>query len=713
MFNNADVRFERIETMKSFARFIVEKRKGIIVVFALLALASLLCIPLVKVNYSLSTYLPEDMSTKKAMDVMKEEFTLAGTAQVMVENVTIPEAQKLKREIESVDGVKSVVWLDDVVDLHQPVEFFDKKTVENYYKDKAALFQIEFCEDDYSLKTGSALDRIKEIVGDRGAMAGTAVNTKVMRESTFKEVLTVTALVVPIFIIILLLTSQSWFEPVIYLLVIGISVLINMGTNIMIGDISFITQSSAAILQFALSMDYSLFLLHRFIEERQKGMDANEAMVSAIVSSFSSLLASSLTTLAGFAALMFMRYRIGLDMGLVLGKGILLSLISVLFLLPSITLCAYKLIERMRHSSFLFSLKKLGKGIIKARVVFLIIVCLLLVPAYLAQKSNKFLYGETALTSGEDTNAGRQAKKIEEKFGINNPVVLLVPKGSIANETALSEEFAGKGYISGVQGLVTLADPSIPQEMLPTEVLENFTSENYSRMILTLNIPVESEITFEAVEDIQDTVAKYCGEDYYLLGSSTSVSDIKRVVDRDFAVVNWISIAAVALIILFTFRSLSLPVLLVMAIEAAIWLNMAIPYFMDSSLSFIGYMIVSAIQLGATIDYAILLTNRYVDNRRSMGKREAAVKALCDSGWSVITSALILFVAGMGMSIVSSIKGVAELGLLVGRGAALSGAMAFLVIPQLLVVFDRLIRKTTGSGRYFTNSTVGEYNNHI
>ncbi len=683
------------DIVTKLANFIVEKRKLIISIFLILTVISIAFIPMVGVNYNLSSYLPSEMNTKKAMDIMEDEFSLSGQAQIMIEDVTIPKAMEVKEKIKNVDGVKSVIWLDDIVDVYQPMNFFNENTVEDYYKDNTALFQVEFSNDDYSLKTGDAIDDIREIIGENGVIGGTAVNTKAMRESTVKEILSISMIVVPLFIIILLITTQSWFEPVIYLSVIGISVLINMGTNVVFGDISFITQSSAAILQFALSMDYSLFLLHRFAEERDKGLEVNKAMKVAIVESFSSLASSCLTTVAGFAALMFMRYRIGMDMSLVLGKGIILSLISVIFLLPGVTILFHKLIEKTHHGSLLPSLEKVGKGIVKSRFIVILIVAILIIPAYLAQDSNSFIYGETAVTSSEETEVGKEQKKIQDKFGVYNPMVVLVPKGNINTEVDLTKELNNKSYISSVQGLVTITDPTIPKEILPNKVVDNFLSENYSRIILTLKVPVESNVTFRSVDDIHNVLEKYYGDDYYLLGSSASVSDIKEVVDKDFTVVNVISIIAVAIIMMFTFKSLSLPILLVLVIKSAIWINMSVPYFMDIPLSFIGYMIVSAIQLGATIDYAILLTNRYMDNRKTMDKKSAAISAVKDSGWSVITSALILCVAGLGVYFISSINGVSEMGLLIGRGAALSGIMVLVLLPQLLVTFDKVIKKTT------------------
>lgn len=681
--------------MNRIADAIVRRRKLIFWLFVLMTALSACFIPEVGINYNLAKYLPSEMKTSQALDIMEKEFSLSGTARVMVENVSIPEAAAMKQRLAQVEGVKSVIWLDDVADIHMPLEYLDPKMVESYYKDGAALFMVEFDEDDYSLNTGKAVSDIQAVIGAKGAVGGSAVNTKFMRESTIREVVSAAIIAAPIIFIILLLTSHAWFEPIIYVVVMGVSVVINMGTNVVFGSISFITQASAALLQFAISMDYAIFLLHRYREEKARGMEPETAMKKAIISSFSSIGASCLTTVAGFVALMFMRYKIGFDMGAVLAKGVLISLLTVIFLLPGITLFTDGLLERTRHKPLLPSLSKFGSGIVRYGAVVIVLLAVIIVPAYRAQSSNAFLYGENAMISVEDSEFGKKVERIDDKFGIYNPLILLVPRGSIPDEISLADALLEKDYVSSVQTIVTLADPAIPREVLPEALLENFTSENYTRMIINLNLPVESASTLRAVEEIGRMAHEHYGDAYYLLGSSSSVADIKQVVDSDYSTVNLISICAVGLIILFTFRSLTIPVLLVLVIETSIWINMAVPYFMDETLSFIGYLVVSAIQLGATVDYAILLTNRYLENRKTCNKKEAAVKALTDSGWSVITSAMILFVACMGVGVASSIRAVSEMILLLGRGAAISCVLVLVLLPQLLIIFDDVIRKTT------------------
>ena len=393
----------------------------------------------------MSEYLPEDMSTKKAMDVLDREFGLNGSAQVMVKDVSIVRAKEIKDGMKKVEGVKAVTWLDDVADIRKPLDILDPNMVDDYYKDGAALYQVEFSVDDYSLKIDSALKEIRSITDNTAVIRGPAVAAKAVRDTTAKEIIRVVAFVLPIFLVILLLSTSSWFESLLFITVIGISVIINMGTNFIFDSVSFMTQMSAAVLQFAITMDYSIFLLHRFAEERSTGAGVEEAMRKALYKSFSSIAASALTTVAGFVALMFMRYRIGMDMGIVMAKGIAFSLISVILLLPAMAIFGDKLIERTQHRPFLPSFKKFGKAVIKLKFVIIVLMLIIIIPAFRAQSANHFLYGESSIALSEGSRLSRDEAEITDIFGSYNPIVLLVPSGNIAMEDALAQESGGSG----------------------------------------------------------------------------------------------------------------------------------------------------------------------------------------------------------------------------------------------------------------------------
>jgi len=667
------------------AKFIVEKRVYFLIVFALLSVISIFLAQRVVVNYDLTEYLPQDMPTSKGISLMEEEFGIHGLAQVMAKDVDIPEALRLKEKIRSIPGVNDVLWLDDFVDITLPLGISDPDIVDEYFADGNALFHVIFSEGDHSLVTGEAIEQLKMLNDAKLSMRGPAIDAFGTRQTAASEILVITLFVAPIFLLILLLSTSSWIEPLIFVVTIGISVLINMGTNIFMGQISYITQASSGLLQFAVTMDYSIFLLHRFGEERSKGIETKQAMVNAIKQSFSSISASSMTTVAGFGALMFMRYGIGFDIGAVLAKGVVLSFISVMILLPALVILFEKTIERTHHKSFMPDLKRLATGIVKLKFVIPIVV--LLVPvAFLAQNANHFIYGDGAVS---------EKSGIYEVFGDYNPLVLLVSKEDIQREAQLAEDLKDVEGVEHIESLFTYANPAIPREILPAQLIDNFQSENFTRMIINIDAVAESSQAFATLENVREIANRHYPGKHYLIGQTSAISDIREVVEQDFIITNLFAILAVGLIILLSFRSLALPVILVLVIQSAIWINMAIPYFTGSPLIFIGYMIVSAVQLGATIDYAILLTGRYMEQRRTVSPREAAIAAIVDSGNSIITSAAIMSAAGFTLGYISGVPGIAALGMLIGRGALLSCILVLTLLPQLLVAGDKLIRFTT------------------
>ncbi|NLM60999.1 MAG: MMPL family transporter [Clostridiales bacterium] len=688
--------------MDRFAGLVVRYRKAILIFFVVATALSVLLALGVEVNYDLTQYLPQDSITTKAMDKLESEFGYPEIGTVMVRDISIPGALAIKGDIEAIDGVSQVLWLDDIADITQPIEFLDPNMTESYYKDGNALFQVTYFENGYSPVTADAIDSIRamltEKVGEeRFALGGPQVASKALVETTEREVLVISAVAVVIVLIILLLLTDSWLAPFLYLISIGVAVLINMGSNIFVGRISNVTQSTQAILQMAISMDYSIFLFERFMFERENGASVTEAVKTAVKKSVVSLSGSSLTTIAGFLALWFMDYGIGFDLGRVLVKGIVISLFTIMTLLPVLILFTAPLLEKLRHRSLMPGLEGFARTVLKGRYIFIVLCFLVMVPAFLAQSRNDFLYGEAGINK-EGTEIFDEGKEITDIFGEQNQVVLLVPKGSVASETALADDLGDKEYVKSLQSIPTLADPAIPREILPGELTDNFASDEYVRMIIMLDVPSESEETFAAVEDLKNTISGYYDE-YYLAGSSTAIYDIKQVVETDYNTVNTISILSVMFIILIVFRSLSLPFILTFVIEISIWINMSIPYFAGNTLSFVGYLIVSSVQLGATIDYAILLADRYLEYREILPKRDAAMKAVSTSGGSVFTSFLILGTAGLSLGIVSQTAAISELGTLIGRGAFMSGVMVLILLPQLLVIFDPVIMRTTLRGR--------------
>lgn len=680
--------------MDKIVAWLIKHRKIVYIFFLALLALSLLLIPRVRVNYDLAHYLPRESKTKQAIDVLEREFGYPGMADVMVADVSIPEAIAAKEEILRVEGVKNVIWLDDITDVYQPLSFISHELLDQYYKENNALFQVEFTGSNYSQATTAALDGIREKLGDKVSIAGAAEDTRYMQTVLASEIFQIMIVVVPLCIIILMFASHSWIEPFLYLAVIGVSILLNMGTNIVFASISFITHAMAAVLQLAISMDYSLFICHRYTEERNNGLEPLEAVLAAAKKSVSSISASSTTTIAGFLALIFMQYAIGADIGLVLAKGILISYLTVLILMPLLLYSCRNLIEKSKHRQFLPSFKKFGHSVIKLRYLIIVLVLIVAIPSFLAQKNNTYLYGDTSGSSGAGQYV-QQRQRIDHLFGAANPVMLLVPNDNLNAEIALCADLQSSPYIKNVTALVTVADPAIPREFLPQAVRENFLSRDYSRIIVNLAANGESPESYAAVAFIDSAAQKYYPDKWLAAGTATSVADIKTTVETDNLIVSIFSLAAVGIIILLTFRSLSLPILLVAVIQIAIWINMGVPYFTGSSLVFIGYLVIKSLQLGATIDYAILLTNRYMDFRLQHAPKEAAALALRAAGGSVLTSAMILSLAGYAEGLMSKIDAISTIGMLLGRGAALSGILVLTLLPVLLTVLDPVIMATT------------------
>lgn len=682
--------------MRKLTEWLLRHRTATVVVFALLTAGSLLLCPLVQVNYDLSEYLPQDSMTKRAMEEMEESFGYDAVLRVMVEDVTLSESLDIKETLSQMEGVASVLWLDDVADIRQPLETLDAGTVEQYYRDGAALYQVTLTGGDYDTASGDTIDAIRALGIDGLSVAGNAEearNTRILLDS---EMLQIFAVVVPFCLLILFLASKSWVEPLLYLAVLFVAIFINLGTNVCFSSVSFITQAMAAVLQLAISLDYSLFLFHRYLEERDAGKDAREAVLAAVQGSLNSILASALTTIAGFLAMVLMQYSIGRDIGFVLAKGITLSFLSVILLMPVLIYLLRNVIDKTRHKPWMPSFAKLGRGAMKIRWVLVVVLVVLIVPTYLGQQQNVYLYGDSAGSATAQTQTSQEREAIEAKFGVYNPVVLLVPRGDTAGEIALAQELEAQPAVTSVQALVTLADPTLPRDMLPDAVVEQFESDEYSRMIVQLNIAEEGTALTQAVEDIEAAAEAYYPGQWLAVGTPTSLNDIRLSVESDGTLVQILSILAVGIIVMLAFRSIVIPVLLVALIQCAIWINMSVPYFTGEPLIYIGYLVISGLQLGATIDYAILLTNRYRDERRlGQAPMDAAVSALKVSGHSILVSTLILAGAGFSLSIISNIPSVSIIGLLLCRGALLSGGMVIVMLPPLLALLDRVIRAGT------------------
>ncbi|MCD7846277.1 MAG: MMPL family transporter [Oscillospiraceae bacterium] len=656
-------------------------------------MAAAVCLVLqgqVGVNYDVNDYLPADSASTVSLEVMEEEFSGGiPNVRVMLYDVTIPEALEYKERLEAVEGVTSVTWLDDAADVTAPLATLDTATVETYYKDGAALLTLTIgAEEDYI----AAVDEIRAVIGDENAMTGSAVSTAISETSTTAEVRRVAIFGVAFAMLVLFLTTSSWLEPFLVLAGLGVAVVINAGTNLIFGEISFVTNAAGSILQMAVSLDYSVFLLHRFDECREETANVEEAMVTALCRSTDSILSSGLTTVIGFLALALMQYRLGADLGLALAKGIGVSLVTVFLFTPALLLAAYPLTDRLRHRVPQVRLAVVGRVIHKITLPLAVVFALAVIPAFLASGSNTYYYGSSH-TFGEDTQLGADTAAVEEVFGQSDTYVLLVPGTDTATQTALSDSLHELEHVTAIISYVDAAGAEIPLEYLDESTMRQLVSENYSRFVISVDVPYEGDETFAVVEQIRAVAQEYYPDSYYLAGQGVSTYDLMTTVQSDMLRVNLVAIGAVFLVLLLTQRSVILPVLLVLCIETAIWINLAVPYFAGQPIFYIVYLIISAIQLGATVDYAILMTDRYRENRQTMEKREAVVHTVAGVMVSILTSGSVLTVVGLLMGYMSSNQLLAQLGLLLGRGTIFSLLSVLLVLPGLLTLFDGVFIK--------------------
>lgn len=673
------------------AEVITQYKKSIVFTFFTLAVCSMVLALLVPVNYNMVDYLPQNAQSTTAIRIMEEEFGgQIPNARVMISNVTIQEALGYKERIAATVGVAAISWLDDIVGRDTltttPVQFLDASILENYYQDNSALFTI-------TIESGmekSTVGAIRDLVGEENAVAGEAVNMAESQKMSSSEVIKAIAILVPLILLILILSTASWIEPILFIVVIGVAVLLNMGTNIFLGEVSFVTQSISPVLQLAVSLDYAIFLLHGFNEYRNLH-NPQQAMKLALKKAFSAVAASAATTVIGFLALTFMRFEIGPDLGINLVKGVILSFISVMVFLPALTLMTYLLIDKTKHRRVITEFRGAGRWVMKISRPILILAVIIVIPCFLAQSSVEFMYGTGGITGA--SRAGQDAVSIEQRFGKENTLVLLVPKENAGKEAEVSKALSDIPRVSGVASYVTTVGGEIPPEYVPEEVVDQFYSENYARIILYTHMPEEGTQTFETVQNVLDTAHRHYDR-YYLAGQGVTLYDMSNIVSSDTQRINLVAILGIFLVLLLTFRSPVIPLLLLFTIETAIWMNLSFVYFRGQSINFIGYLVISTVQLGATVDYAILTTDRYLANRKTLSKVEAMETTIDSHLDAILIPAVILATAGFILAFTSTNPIVAELGILLGRGTLLSLIMVVGVLPALLVIFDKVIQKT-------------------
>lgn len=669
----------------------IKHPKTISIIYAVLIVISIISYPKIEVNYNINDYLPKNSDSTVSLDKMKEEYDeLIPNLRVMLEDVTINETLDMIKKIEAVPGVQNVVWLDDFESVMKPMAFMDADNLENYYKNNNALMNITVQEDSII----SATEEIRKIIGDDNKMTGSAVNTAIATTNSVSEIRVVTIVGVLFTILILILTTESWIEPVIILIGLLVSIVINAGTNLIFGEISFVTNAAGNILLLAVSLDYTVFVLHRYKEEKKNYDDHVMAMEKALEVSFSSILSSALTTIIGFLALIFMQFRIGPDLGLALAKGVFISLVTEFTLMPIVILKMDNLIEKTEHKKFVPSFKKFGEFVLKHKNANLVIFFIIMIPCFLASKNNTYYFGNSHIY-GVDTKLGRDTVAIENEFGKSDTYVLLLPKGDLEKERKLSSDLKNIDEVSNIISYVDTVGETIPENFIDGDSLKKLNSKNYTRMIVSVNADYEGEDTIKLIEKVKETANRYYGDDYYLAGEGISTYDLKNTVMDDMNVVNIIAIVAVFLVLLLSKKSLLIPVILVSAIETAIFINMSVPYFRSTTIFYIAYLIISSIQLGATVDYAILLTERYCEMRETLDRRDSIKTTLEKVSVSILTSALTMIIVGFLLGKFSTHGLISQLGYLLSVGTTASVIIVLFVLPGLLYMFDGLIQKTT------------------
>ncbi|MDD5622520.1 MAG: MMPL family transporter, partial [Actinomycetota bacterium] len=563
--------------MKKFGNFIVRNKKWIIIFFALLIIPSAIGNFITDIDYDMTSYLPGELNSVKGNEILSEEFGLSDTIYLLVQNRELWEIVELEKEIQQIKGVNEINWIDDFTDINVPVDFIPQDIKNQFVSGESTILQIQINSDPGLINDYQTIEQINEIAGDEAFLGGQPVLSNEFKDTVSKEKIIYVIIAFIVIFIILSLSTTSFIEPVVLLLAVGMAIILNLGTNAFIGKISYMTASIAAIIQLGVSMDYSIFLLHRYHEEKKRNISKEEAMITAISKTGMVVAASVLTTVAGFAALMIMRIGIGKDLGFVMAKGVILSLITTMTLLPCLILIFDKLIEKKKHRIFLPRFNLISRWIVKARWVFLVLIVILIVPSFMAQKNLDF-YTSTASSLPENASSVEATEKIKQEFGTGEVIYLITADEGVIKEKQLIDKIKTITEVDSVSSISEAVDISIPDTFVPDELIDQFRESGYGYCSIQLTTGIEDIKTAEAIEQIKDfTSGTY--DEWYLTGEAVMQKDLAEISKTDLKYVTILSMVLIALIIAISFRSLSIPVILIMVIQLAIWINLSIPYF--------------------------------------------------------------------------------------------------------------------------------------
>lgn len=679
--------------MHRLASIVVSHTKFIILLFVIATIAGGIMALGIQVNLDNVGYLPDKSEAKQATILMEEEFYVYGTANLMIYEPDPLKVDLLTQKIEYLPEVRDVIWINDSIDIRTPVSSWDRSLLDTFYRDGYARLNILFTDKNDSPLTHEGVRRVRELSGTDAQLSGPAIISLNSVERINREIPFYTAIAVVLILILLFISTSSWLEPFLILISIGSSIVINSGLNLISGEVSQITFASAPILQLAVSMDYSVFMLHRFHEQRAKGDGVKEAMVNAMTLSAAPVLASALTTVAGFAALLLMDFGIGGDMGRVLARGVLLSLVSVLTFLPALVILTDKWLERWTHRDVNIPLKTAARLAVKGRKIIVPLVFLFTFVFFLAQSRVDHYYGMEHVLPYDDPSlvALRSEKAV---FGDTEQSMLIFPQDNTANEPALVAALYELSNVVSVDGIGTGPLARFPEEMLSTGVTKRFASDNSRMLLITTKAGTETPEAFSLVTEIRESARTYAPGSK-ISGAAFTFKDLQDFTGADSFRVSIASAIFIFLIMAVAFRSISLPAIAVFLIQSAIWINVGLVYFFQTPMSFISFIIIGAIQLGATVDYAILFISRYKENMVLMRAVEAARQTVSDTAKSILTSAMILVSATFSVHFIATIRTASELTLFIGRGALISTFLVLFVLPGLLVMFNPFIRATT------------------
>ena len=681
--------------MHKFGEFICKHSKLILIIACLLLIPSVIGMKATKINYDILAYLPDYIETVKGEDILTQDFGMGSYAMVLVENMPTSEMLKLEKEYRKMDNVGVVGSIADVLGDTIPEQMLPDKIKNALYKENTTVIMVTFKEGISADETMESIEKMRDLADERVKISGTSSIILDVRNLSESEMIPYVIIAVILCLIVLEVTLDSFAAPIFLLLNIGFAVLYNMGTNIFLGEISFITKAIAAVLQLGVTTDFAIFLYHSYMQEKEQGKTSKESMADAITATIGSVFGSSITTIAGFLALCGMELALGADIGIVMAKGVLLGVISVITILPAMILCFDNLIEKTKHKTIFPEFKHIKNFVMKHYKVIIVLFLVILPFAYFGYKNTDVYYNLYAKMP-EDLDSIVANKDLKEKYNmVSVEMILIDNKVSDENIKDITKQIEKLNGIDWVLSGSKISEIGIPKEMIPKEILNKIQTDKYSLILVSSNLEMATDEIDAQIEQINSIIKKY-DENAILAGEAPLMNDLVTIANHDFESVNIISIVVIFVIMLIILKSVSLPILLMAVIEFAIFINMGVPYYTGTVIPFIASIVIGTIQLGATIDYAILITSKYIAKKKAgESKKDAIEYALGTSISSIFTSGLCFFAATVGVGMFSKIEIISSICILLARGAIISMFAVTFILPSFLIVFDKVVAKTT------------------